>query len=99
MQPDGTLIGSGAAAPGGWLRVAKEGGKHLTWSAEYTGAGRQLNYNDLGYMQRQNIETRAGDRRLADAGAGQAHRRHHQHTGRLGQPQPAPGSISGRATS
>jgi hypothetical protein len=56
-QPDGTLIGSGAAAPGGWLRVAKEGGKHLTWSAEYTGAGRQLNYNDLGYMQRQNIET------------------------------------------
>ena len=57
MQPDGTLIGSGAAAPGGWLRVAKEGGKHLTWSAEYTGAGRQLNYNDLGYMQRQNIQT------------------------------------------
>ncbi len=57
MQPDGTLIGSGAAAPGGWLRVAKEGGKHLTWSAEYTGAGRQLDYNDLGYMQRQNVET------------------------------------------
>ena len=57
MQPDGTLIGSGAAAPGGWLRVAKEGGKHLTWSAEYTGAGRELNYDDLGYMQRQNIET------------------------------------------
>jgi hypothetical protein len=57
MQPDGTLIGSGAAAPGGWLRVAKEGGKHLTWSAEYTGAGRQLDYNDLGYMQRQNVQT------------------------------------------
>lgn len=56
-QPDGSLIGSGATAPGGWLRVAKEGGKHLTWSAEYTGAGRQLNYNDLGYMQRQNVET------------------------------------------
>ena len=58
-QPDGTLIGSGATAPAGWLRVAKEGGKHLTWSAEYTGAGRQLNYNDLGYMQRQNVETAA----------------------------------------
>jgi Domain of unknown function (DUF5916) len=57
LQPDGTLIGAGATAPGGWLRVAKEGGKHLTWSAEYTGAGRQLNYNDLGYMQRQNVET------------------------------------------
>src|SRR5262249_7962345 len=39
-QPDGTLIGPGASAPGGWFRVAKEGGKHLLWSAEYTGAGR-----------------------------------------------------------
>jgi hypothetical protein len=57
LQPDGTVIGAGATAPGGWLRVAKEGGKHLTWSAEYTGAGRQLNYNDVGYMQRQNVET------------------------------------------
>ncbi|HVV49296.1 MAG TPA: DUF5916 domain-containing protein, partial [Polyangia bacterium] len=55
-QADGTNIGAGATAPGGWLRVAKEGGKHLTWSAEYTGAGRQLDYNDLGYMQRQNVE-------------------------------------------
>ena len=57
MQPDGTLIGAGATAPGGWLRVAKEGGKHFIWSAEYTGAGRQLNYNDLGFMQRQNLQT------------------------------------------
>ncbi|HZK73417.1 MAG TPA: DUF5916 domain-containing protein, partial [Clostridia bacterium] len=56
-QPDGSQIGAGASAPGGWLRVAKEGGKHLLWSAEYTGAGRQLNYNDLGYMQRQNVQT------------------------------------------
>jgi len=57
LQPDGTVIGAGATAPGGWLRVAKEGGKHLTWSAEYTGAGRKLDYNDLGYMQRQNVQT------------------------------------------
>jgi hypothetical protein len=56
-QPDGTLIGAGASAPGGWLRVAKEGGKHLLLSAEYTGAGRVLDYNDLGYMQRQNVQT------------------------------------------
>jgi outer membrane scaffolding protein for murein synthesis (MipA/OmpV family) len=56
-QPDGTPIGPGASAPGGWLRVAKEGGKHLLWSAEYTGAGRALDYNDLGYMQRQNVQT------------------------------------------
>ena len=54
-QPDGTRIGAGATAPGGWLRVAKEGGKHLLWSAEYTGAGRTLQYNDVGYMARQNL--------------------------------------------
>ena len=48
-------IGPGATSPGGWLRVAKEGGKHLLWSAEYTGAGRTLEYNDVGYMARQNL--------------------------------------------
>ena len=56
-EPDGTLIGPGARAPGGWLRVAKEGGKHLLFSAEYTGAGRQLQYNDVGFMPRQNVQT------------------------------------------
>jgi uncharacterized protein DUF5916/cellulose/xylan binding protein with CBM9 domain len=55
LQPDGTEIGPGATSPGGWLRVAKEGGKHLLWSAEYTGAGRYLQYNDVGYMARQNL--------------------------------------------
>ena len=54
-QLDGTLIGPGATSPGGWARVAKEGGKHLLWSAEYTGAGRKLDYNDVGYMARQNL--------------------------------------------
>ncbi len=57
QQYDGTVIGSGATAPGGWLRLAKEGGKHLLLSLEYTGAGRKLQYNDMGYMQRQNIQT------------------------------------------
>jgi len=57
QQPDGTVIGSGDSAPGGWLRIAKEGGKHLLWSLEYTGAGRHLQYNDIGYMQRQNVQT------------------------------------------
>jgi Domain of unknown function (DUF5916) len=54
-QLDGTKIPSGATAPGGWLRIAKEGGKHLLWSAAYTGAGRYLDYNDLGFMPRQNL--------------------------------------------
>jgi hypothetical protein len=57
QQPDGTNIGAGATAPGGWLRIAKEGGKHLLWSLEYTGAGRQLQYNDIRYMQRQNVQS------------------------------------------
>jgi hypothetical protein len=55
QQLDGTPIGPGATSPGGWFRVAKEGGKHLLWSAEYTGAGRTLEYNDVGYMARQNL--------------------------------------------
>jgi hypothetical protein len=54
-QLDGTQIGPGATAPGGWLRVAKEGGKHVLWSVEYTEAGRKLQYNDVGYMARQNL--------------------------------------------
>jgi hypothetical protein len=53
IQLDGTKIGDGARAPGGWARVAKEGGRLLA-SAAYTGAGRRLDYNDLGYMLRQN---------------------------------------------
>ncbi|MES1208295.1 MAG: DUF5916 domain-containing protein, partial [Pseudomonadota bacterium] len=57
QQYDGTVIKSGATAPGGWLRLAKEGGKHLLLSLEYTGAGRKLQYNDMGYMQRQNVQT------------------------------------------
>ena len=54
-QLDGTAIGSGAHAPGGWLRIAKEGGKHVLASASYLGAGRTLDYNDLGFMPRQNL--------------------------------------------
>jgi hypothetical protein len=52
-QLDGTRIGDGARGSGGWARVAKEGGRLLA-STQYTGAGRRLDYNDLGYMQRQN---------------------------------------------
>jgi hypothetical protein len=51
---DGTQIGSGDRAPGGWMRVAKEGGQAI-WSLEYTGSGRKLDYNDLGYLVRQNL--------------------------------------------
>jgi hypothetical protein len=68
---DGTHIGPGAYAPGGWLRLAKEGGKHIIASAEYNGAGRYLDYNDVGYMQRQNLHELKGSLgyRTLDAGA------------------------------
>ncbi len=52
---DGTEINSGDHAPGGWLRVAKEGGKPFIWASEYTFAGRKLDYNDLGFQLRQNL--------------------------------------------
>jgi hypothetical protein len=52
--PDGTRIASGDHAVGGSLRVAKEGGKPYIWSAEYVGAGRKLDYNDVGFLPRQN---------------------------------------------
>jgi hypothetical protein len=55
MLPDGTAIASGDRGGGVWARAAREGGAHLVWLAEYTGAGRRLDYNDAGYMARQNL--------------------------------------------
>ena len=52
---DGTKIDSGDHAPGGWLRIAKEGGKPFIWATEYTYAGKKLDYNDLGFQLRQNL--------------------------------------------
>jgi hypothetical protein len=52
---DGTKINSGDHAPGGWLRIAKEGGKPFIWATEYTYAGKKLDYNDLGFQLRQNL--------------------------------------------
>jgi hypothetical protein len=52
---DGTVINSGDHAPGGWLRLAKEGGKPFIWATEYNFAGRKLDYNDLGFQLRQNL--------------------------------------------
>jgi len=52
---DGTKISSGDHAPGGWLRIAKEGGKPFVWATEYTYAGKKLDYNDLGFQLRQNL--------------------------------------------
>lgn len=58
---DGTQLGSGDRGVGGWARVAKEGGENLIWALEYAGQGRRIDYNDVGYMARQNLhEGKAG---------------------------------------
>jgi len=55
-KADGTVIAAGDASPGGSLRVAKEGGSWL-WELKYAGHGRKLDYNDLGYLRRQNEQS------------------------------------------
>lgn len=52
---DGTVVQSGDVAPGGYLYFGKEGGEHWVGSIEAEFAGRTLDYNDLGYMRRQNL--------------------------------------------
>jgi hypothetical protein len=52
---DGTVIKSGDAGPAVSLHAAKEGGKHVVAVAEYDGVGRRADYNDLGFMARQNL--------------------------------------------
>ncbi len=50
---DGTVISSGDADAGGTLFAAKEGGNWLG-SVEVEALGRRLDFNDLGFMPRQN---------------------------------------------
>lgn len=59
VQRDGTEIASGDISPGGTVRVAKEGGSWL-WELNYRGMGRRLDYNDLGFMRRQNEHAALG---------------------------------------
>ncbi|MES1204527.1 MAG: DUF5916 domain-containing protein [Pseudomonadota bacterium] len=56
VQLDGTSIGAGDRDVGGWLRLAKEGGRNFLAEVIYTGLGRKLTYNDLGFMPRQNLQ-------------------------------------------
>jgi hypothetical protein len=51
---DGTEIKSGDIGPAVFVRAAKEGG-NLTFRADYEGLGRTVDYNDLGFMERQNL--------------------------------------------
>ncbi len=59
-MPDGTVVSSGDIGPAVQARVAKEGGKHWTFRADYAMHGRKVDYNDVGYMQRQNLHAFTG---------------------------------------
>ncbi|HSS39406.1 MAG TPA: DUF5916 domain-containing protein, partial [Polyangia bacterium] len=53
-EPDGIPIEPGHAAAGATAYVAKEGGPHWLWSVWQHVTGRQLEFNDLGYLERKN---------------------------------------------
>ena len=53
-QPDGIAITPGTLSGGGSLYVAKDGGTHWLVSAWQHVAGRQLEINDMGYLERKN---------------------------------------------
>lgn len=51
---DGTVVSDGDAGYGNQLIAAREGGSGLAWNVQYQNASRKLDFNDLGYMERQN---------------------------------------------
>jgi Domain of unknown function (DUF5916)/Carbohydrate family 9 binding domain-like len=51
---DGIPVRPGTLAGGGSLIFGKQGGPHWLWSATQNLAGRQLEFNDLGYLERKN---------------------------------------------
>jgi len=60
-QLDGTPIDPGNHGYGAWARIAKDGGQLVLADLTYTGLGRRLTFNDLGFMLRQNLhEVKAG---------------------------------------
>ncbi|HKU38922.1 MAG TPA: DUF5916 domain-containing protein [Polyangiales bacterium] len=57
--PDGTLIGPGDTGAGGLLKLSKQGGEHWILDGSFAAHSRKLDFNDLGFMDRQNF-LRAG---------------------------------------
>jgi hypothetical protein len=53
-EPDGIPVNPGTLAGGASIDFDKVGGKHWLWSADQQISGRQLEYNDLGYLDRKN---------------------------------------------
>ena len=53
-EPDGIPIQPGQPSAGASAYVAKEGGPHWLWSVWQHVTGRELEFNDLGYLERKN---------------------------------------------
>jgi hypothetical protein len=54
IEPDGIYAQPGHVAGGASLDFDKVGGQHWLWSIDNQISGRQLEYNDLGYLDRKN---------------------------------------------
>ncbi len=68
---DGTVVQSGDTGQGFQAKIAKEGGEHWVGELGYTGLSSRADYNDLGFMKRQNVhdaKARIGFRNLAPFG-------------------------------
>jgi hypothetical protein len=52
--PDGTAIGAGDLGTGGTVRLSKQGGEHWLLDGTIAVQSRRLDFNDLGFMDRQN---------------------------------------------
>jgi Domain of unknown function (DUF5916)/Carbohydrate family 9 binding domain-like len=51
---DGTYLQAGALGAGGTLRLSKQGGDHWLLDASFAAHSRKLDFDDLGFMDRQN---------------------------------------------
>jgi hypothetical protein len=58
---DGTVIRSGDLGAGGEVKIAKEGGVPWVGDVLYRGASTKLDFNDAGYMRRQNLHELAAN--------------------------------------
>ena len=54
VETDGINVQPGSLAGGASLDVDRVGGKHWLWSVDQQLSGRELEYNDLGYLDRKN---------------------------------------------
>jgi len=60
-QADGLAIHPGTLSPGATLWVTRQGGPHWLWSVWQNVSGRELELNDVGYLERKNDYAVNGD--------------------------------------